>query len=221
MLYTDFVGENKLIYIQYGLLKKARDTAKILDNPLFVNISEEVMVYTREALVDVGNYFRYLCQQCDLELSGDLLLRFTNNQEVLSPKRPSFDPGKAARIMVVDDVLANLINTARAFIGWPHLSMDCYYYQPGSDYSIDMKKIVKNILEKNPDIVLMDQNLGNLNGYDIVRALRKNTDRIIFVSNTDSEDDSQMIEAGCLPNCGKGDFPEGLRNALKIFKNRA
>lgn len=217
MLYAKFVEENKIAYIQHELLEKARDTAKILDNPLFVEISQEVMVCVRESLADVGNYFQYLCHQCNLKLTGDFL-RFANNQRVLLPKNPPFDPGKTARILVVDDDLTNLIDTARAFIGWPHLHLEFYHYQ--SLYP-SIKRIVNNILEKNPDIVLMDQDLDNLNGHDVIGLLRKETNGIIFVSNTDSEDDSKMLEVGCLSNCGKGNFPEGLRNALRIFKNRA
>ncbi len=219
MSYSEFVGQNSHIFTAQGLLGKAQDAAKILDNPLFVRVPQEKMVCLIESLADVGNYFRYISRQCGLDLPEELL-RFTNNQRVLMPQFQAVDPGKTAQVMVVDNSLMALIDTARAFMGWPNLFLSHYYFRSGACSQADAEQIVKDILEADPDIVLMDQGLGDIKGYDLVRALNEVTKEIIFVANTDSEDDSHMIAVGCLSNCGKGAFPEGLRNALKKFKGK-
>jgi DNA-binding response OmpR family regulator len=58
------------------------------------------------------------------------------------------------------------------------------------DCPCDFKDIEKNIKETKPDLILLDINLGEYNGFDICKKIRKEMDTpIIFLTCRDSDKD--------------------------------
>jgi len=59
---------------------------------------------------------------------------------------------------------------------------------------------VKICLEQKPDLVLMDLNMSDMNGFDATRALRDKgfSNPIVVLTGSESEDDRRTAEeAGC------------------------
>lgn len=64
----------------------------------------------------------------------------------------------------------------------------------------DGNEAVKTCLEQNPDLVLMDLNMPNMNGFDATKTLRDKgySNPIVVVTATESEENRQKAEqAGC------------------------
>ncbi len=217
MIYGNYLAMIRGIVEPMGILKQLQDAANILD--FFQNPKQKLSKdpYYEECLGEIRLYFLNLCQRQGLEPPVELMGEKIASKFPFSPKPRPYDPGRTARVLIVDDGLEELVRTASSFIGWPNLEFRFLYHRPARSMGESTAKVLHDIVFEYPDIVLMDQGLGDLAGYEIVRLLRQVGCAMIFVANTDSDDESRMLEVGCLPNCRKGDFPEAMRFALRLF----
>ncbi len=62
-----------------------------------------------------------------------------------------------------------------------------------AEYSVDYEDGLKQISEKQPELILLDVNLGEKSGFDLCKNLRKNSDiPVIFISVRNTDDDILM-----------------------------
>jgi len=215
----EFVEKNFGEFATSGYLGQALDIANILDNPLFDIKTEPNRTILLENVKDLVSYFNWVCLECDVRISQELS-RYLSVSAKYRPRPMPFNPGKETKVLIVDDSLTSLMETAMALVGWPNLLVSFYRYKPEKDDQSDLDRAARDIVEINPDIILMDQGLKNIKGYNLIPKIRSISERFIFVANSDADDDEDMINAGCFSNCRKGKTVEGVRNALKIFMNR-
>lgn len=113
------------------------------------------------------------------------------------------------RVLVVDDDATNLKIFTEA------LKMDGYVIQQASSG----EKALEQIDTYDPELVLMDYNMGKLSGLDTLKLLRsrKNYVTVIFVSaNLDGELVKQCLEAGADDFIRKPAHLGELRSRVKV-----
>ena len=93
-------------------------------------------------------------------------------------------PDHNATILVVDDEesLTNLVSSALRFAGY---TVRC------EDNGFDALRSVK---EQNPDLIVLDVNMPEMDGFDVCRRLRRdgNTVPVIFLTARDDIDDKRV-----------------------------
>ncbi len=136
---------------------------------------------------------------------------------------PNFNGKKPApegtKILIVDDSIPEIVRTAESLIGWQGISVDAYHYVSSSDWideherPAEVNRVVKDILNLEPDIVLMDEGLGSINGSQLVPEIIKSKDDIIVVANTAGPAD-KLHASGALDNAAKGSDLSGVKKAI-------
>ena len=150
----------------------------------------------------------------------------TNYREINVPE-PLLDIGPEAntKVLIVDDRHEDLLKTALAIIGIPNIEIILFHYKSkydswgkliGANLEEQLEITANEILNQNPQIVIMDQGLGNIEGSDLVKSIRNLNPKPcpIFVANTGG-DGSELSSAGCLDNFAKGSSPNGFIQALR------
>ena len=147
---------------------------------------------------------------------GKINLNFPINRR--SPPQP-------IRALIVDDLIDAAMATLINLAGWPKLSFDFYHFNPSDRQSYrvnderktEMVNEVCAAIEQNaPDMVLMDEGLGQINGSDVVSAMKDHCSSIVFVGNTDGND-NKLRAAGATETCAKGSKWSVLEEAIKRF----
>lgn len=121
----------------------------------------------------------------------------------------SLETGLPRRVLVVDDDAINIKILSDA------LKMDGYTIQTASSGEL----AIQQIEEYDPELVLMDYNMGKMTGLDTLKLLRarKNYVAVVFVSgNTDSGLVSQCLEAGADDFIRKPAKLDELRSRVKV-----
>ncbi|MDO8260937.1 MAG: hypothetical protein Q7T50_05600, partial [Candidatus Magasanikbacteria bacterium] len=128
------------------------------------------------------------------------------------------------KVLIVDDDKSEIMQTAMALAGWPKMIIDFYFHKSGyeklegQEKTEKLEKTAQAIILKSPDIILMDKSMGDIEGNELIFAIKAITgDRIIFVGNTGGSDNI-LREAGALENCRKGSEFRGLIQAIDILK---
>jgi CheY-like chemotaxis protein len=156
----------------------------------------------------------------------------------LEPYRPDYStmnvpeplhitgPSRSVKLVVVDDSVKEIVSSALALVGIPNLQVDFFHYKgefwnklKSEELDDKLKETAKAVLEVKPDIVLMDQGLGNIEGHSLVAAIREehfDGNEPIFVANTGG-DASELLDVGCLANFDKGRRPKAILRAIDCF----
>ncbi len=121
-------------------------------------------------------------------------------------------PQKKTKVLIFDDSFDEIIKTKRALAGWSNLKVEHLIYKrpwgarslPEEEKEAELERAAKEILELKPQIVLMDQGLGPINGHEVILKVKKLTEiPPVFVGNTGGSPD-ELNEAGAIGNCDKG-----------------
>lgn len=130
------------------------------------------------------------------------------------------EPAREFEVLIVDDEITGILQTVKALAGWPKMKIDFYLYQRecedlvGQAKSKKLSEIAQAIIQKKPQIILMDQVMGDIKGDDLLYSVKLSSeDKIIFVGNTGGSGD-QLCNAGALTNCRKGSEFRGLIQAI-------
>lgn len=144
----------------------------------------------------------------------------------LDPLRPDYSelkipetikeagPLQEQKVLIVDDDKNAIRKTFRALMGWPKLELEFFHYHEGVG-SGEYPPIAEKILKENPDIILMDQSMRDIEGDILVRKIKQLARRpLVFIGNTGGGDD-KLRRAGCLGNLDKGGSLSALRSVLR------
>jgi hypothetical protein len=175
------------------------------------------------------------------EPERDRLIGFMNYNLVelgLDPIRPDYSemkyqiptsvpaPEKPTTVLIFDDSDKELMNTGRSLAGWPNINfVFCRFKKRGFDFKGEEKEAAireatEIIMGLTPDIVLMDQGLGPINGSDVVRKVIElfPEKHPVFVPNTGGEP-NELRNAGALyTNCDKGRHWDAIKEAFAYIK---
>lgn len=125
-------------------------------------------------------------------------------------KKPA--PEKPVCVVIVDDDVGCLLQTALVLVGWPGVDTVLYRYRApdDSEESAEISKedaiheTAERVAALKPDVVLMDEGLcGPFSGHDLVPAIRALTPNTRFVANTGGSP-GELNRAGAAGNCNKG-----------------
>ena len=127
----------------------------------------------------------------------------------------------ALRVVAVDDNKNDLIKTLFALAGWPGLELLIYHY-PGEGWGKPepeerdrrLREVRDRVLELQPDLVLQDQGLSDLEGSDLVPFLREGKPDILILGNTGGQMD-KFRTVRVYGNFKKGDQVRDLQDFLK------
>lgn len=135
---------------------------------------------------------------------------------------PNAPAGKLVKILIVDDEIGMLINTARPLLGWENVEVEFLHYHSGSRNSnkkTEKQKVAQAIIDQKPDIVLMDQGLGGLNGHEVIIEFKSMVhERPIFIANTGGSPED-LNGVGAIGNCDKGRKISDVRYAVAELGN--
>lgn len=126
-------------------------------------------------------------------------------------------PHRALSVLVVDDEIGMIVDTLCVLVGWPNLTLDAL--RVGQDFGADRAeacaKLADGIIERKPDIVLMDQGMYPMSGSSVIREITGRAGRpsIVFVGNTGGQGD-ELAREGAIGNCRKG---QDLSPLLQAF----
>lgn len=152
----------------------------------------------------------------------------------LEPVRPDYQsrnvktvngqPRSEKKVVIVDDDRKEMLKTARALAGWEGLKVSFYHYEPSGDRwsmtpenkQAELSRVAQAVMEMTPDIILMDQGLGPIEGDDLVRKICETCPNSspVFVANTGGSDD-KLRSAGALENCDKGRRIDSVIRAVR------
>ena len=119
-------------------------------------------------------------------------------------------PAHETKVLIVDDRQPEIMRSAKKLLGWPNLDLDFYLVQKAP-----MDDIANRILTASPNIVLMDQEMGDIRGDFLIEYLWKRDDgKIAFVANTGGGG-AEMRQIGVVNNFAKGQNVDAFRQALK------
>jgi len=127
------------------------------------------------------------------------------------------EPPRPLKVLIVDDTPEEIVRTFRAVAGRTGLTIDAI--QVFGDFSGDREEALQAaaqlVVERGPDIVLMDQGMGSIKGSDLVRAVRglEAGAGVVFVGNTGGSPD-ELEEAGAIGNMDKGRNIRPLETAI-------
>src|SRR3989344_1489047 len=150
----------------------------------------------------------------------ECLINLMLMDQLIDPIRPDYQtrevkavnmagPKRELNVLIVDDDMKALFKTARALAGWENLKILFYHFTSEKhiwdikeeEKSAELSNAAKAIWEIDPDVILMDQGLGPIDGSDLIPVI----DSIagvyspIFVANTDGSDE-KLRNAGALEN---------------------
>ncbi len=140
----------------------------------------------------------------------------------LDPLRPDFSemkiggssgcsgPDRDLTVLIVDDEPGMIVTTFRALAGWPGLTFDALLVENdigGSSQEL-LAAVTGSILERSPDIVLMDQGMLPISGSRVIQCVRENRvsseePPLVFVGNTGGSA-NELRQAGAIGNLDKG-----------------
>lgn len=130
-------------------------------------------------------------------------------------------PSKKTKVLVFDDQLDEIIKTKKALAGWPNLKVEHLVYKRPKSYTereAELKRAGKEILALKPQIVLMDEGLGMIEGHDVISEIGNLTENPpIFVGNTGGSSD-ELREVGAIGNCEKGKKLDSVVEALRYVE---
>jgi len=137
-------------------------------------------------------------------------------------------PARHTRVVVVDDSADELLNSALALAGIPNLEVVMYRYSNrdawrkliGKELQAKLESTAGKVLELKPDIVLMDEGLSDIEGSQLVPAIKRALNgnfSVIFVANTGGTDE-KLANVGCLGNFDKGHKPRGMVRAIDMIR---
>lgn len=170
--------------------------------------------------------------------SSDTLMAMLNSRLMdagLQPLRPNHAtmtwsnaasqaaPARPLRVLIVDDSPDEVIRTFRAIVGWPGLDIEALVVTVGwnSQRDVALQDTARAVIERQPDVVLMDQGIGLIRGSDVILKIRQLEPeaKMVFVGNTGGSPED-LEGAGAIGNMSKGcdlwPFKAGLRRAEKI-----
>ncbi len=120
---------------------------------------------------------------------------------------PNRSPG--VRVLVVDDYPDNAEGMARLLRRYGH----------DVDVALDGKTALQRAQAKQPDVVLLDICMPEMNGYEVasqLRAMFQNKVRLVAITALGSEEDrKRCLEAGFDLYLGKPVDPPEVRNLLR------
>jgi len=97
-------------------------------------------------------------------------------------------------------------------------------FEPAGAF-INCRNIVENINEMSPDVVLMDLDMPEVNGFQGIQMIRNINDKLPVLVLTIFEDDESLFESLCLGAHGyllKGSSPSQILQAVEdVFKGGA
>jgi CheY-like chemotaxis protein len=130
--------------------------------------------------------------------------------------------GKLLKVLIVDDDVRELLNTARAFIGWGNIEIEFLRYQAEDrkvNRKLETQKVAQEIIDRKPDIVLMDQGLAILNGSQVIVEFKSITqDWPVFIANTGGGPE-ELNAVGAIGNCVKGRDMVDVRRIVERLGN--
>ena len=130
-------------------------------------------------------------------------------------------PANPATVLIVDDDLGDLLKTSRALVGWPDLAVDylhCDFGLRSGGKDAMITETAEAIIEVAPEIVLMDQGIPPIDGHEVVRKVKELASKhLTFVGNTGGSTD-ELDDVGCLANCSKGRYLDGVRQAVRYLR---
>lgn len=141
-----------------------------------------------------------------------------NTQQTLAPE-------KEIKILIVDDCKDVALRTASALAGWPKLKIEFYFYCRKLQWKMlkdeakeeALSATALDVLKRSTDVILMDQGLGDIQGSDLIAKIRDLSETPpLFVGNT-AGSDSELLSAGALTNCDKGEQLWGIIDAIKML----
>lgn len=131
-------------------------------------------------------------------------------------------PQKKTKVLVFDDQLDEIIKTKRALAGWSNLEVEYLIYKrPRGAHSLseeekeaELERAAKEILKLKPQIVLMDQGLGTIDGHEVILKIKELAEAPpVFVGNTGGSGE-ELDEVGAIGNCDKGRKLDCVKKAL-------
>jgi CheY-like chemotaxis protein len=130
-------------------------------------------------------------------------------------------PPRAARMLIVDDYINEIVRTWRAVRGWPDVEIDALHVTDESPLIGDAfcTDVSQRILDRRPDIVLMDWGLPETGGDRIIQRIRRidPTHTIIFVANTGG-DSCDLNRVGAIGNARKGEDIWSIREGISRIR---
>ncbi len=164
-----------------------------------------------------------------------MLNRLLVDELSLAPFRPDYSAmtipdvlhadgsARPATVVIVDDDPNELLKSALTLIGIPNLAVKFVHYKSasawnkpqGQELQNKLLEVARSVLELTPDVIVMDQGLGDIEGSDLVTTIKNQNPehRPIFVANTGG-DPNKLLNAGCLDNFEKGRAPKSIRQAI-------
>jgi CheY-like chemotaxis protein len=217
--------ESELIdcYLSRNAPEKDVDDSKTIAGQITERIgnNQSVAANTCRAVATIILDFPYLSRSGGVD--GKSLLALANRsllQLGLKPLRPEYapllvsqqPPPRPAKILIVDDDAAEILNTAIALAGWPDVEVEWLHQQSNNlGYSSSSEEkdavvtdLAKAIVDRQCDIVFMDQGLHGIEGHEVVKKVRGSVRSIVFVANTGGTED-ELMSAGCVASARKGE----------------
>lgn len=130
----------------------------------------------------------------------------------------NFNQFQKSKILLVDDVAFNLSLIAAYFSNSPHQLFFAY----------DGKQAIEIVKQHQPDVILLDLVMPNLDGYEVIKQLKENPETrnipIIILTASMGSKDKSLIESSCqgflLKPVSRSDLVIGfLRFALVCSRN--
>ena len=99
-------------------------------------------------------------------------------------------------VLIIDDRKADIADTILKLVGWKNIVFHVHFHIRDSSYDIrknadKLRRIVAEttqaLLNKNPDIVLIDEGLGDISGADLVPQIRELAPSVALIANTGGE----------------------------------
>jgi CheY-like chemotaxis protein len=121
------------------------------------------------------------------------------------------------KVIIVDDAPDELIDSALVLIGVPNVQLEFFHYDyhkslykvPRQSLEEKLRIIAEKILSHDPDVILMDHSLGDIEGPSLVEEIKNQFNRkkeLIFIANTEGRPHA-LLEVGCSGNFQKGRQP--------------
>lgn len=132
-------------------------------------------------------------------------------------------PKKKTKVLIFDDQLNETVKTKKALAGWPNLKVEHLIYKrpDGDTYvekEVELKRASKAILALKPQVVLMDEGLGRIEGHEVISEIENLTANApIFVGNTGGSSD-ELRKVGAIGNCNKGKELDSIEEALRYIE---
>ncbi|MBI2473553.1 response regulator transcription factor [Candidatus Uhrbacteria bacterium] len=125
---------------------------------------------------------------------------------------------RLTKVVIVDDAPDELIDSALVLIGVPNIQLGFFHYDyynnlrktPNQSLEEKLQILATRILSHDPDVILMDHSLGDIEGPSLVEEIKKQLDHekgLVFIANTGGHPHA-LLEVGCSGNFRKGRQPD-------------